>query len=260
MGRKEGKQEIKGGNFSDSDVLIPPWRYFNMFTWDEYQAVDALTDSWMQCAPYFIPRWAGCSSTYSLVVLLADIHHCEPPINYNLATPPQKKHLKKMKYWKLKNCKKKGSFLRFGIFVCFPGWVFIWFGFLLFGFFLFLWVLVSWLGWVFCCCFRRQSDQWSKKKLGENTLKEVAVEKTELSVRSSISRRHIPFHSCMRRKTYSKTFSEGSWLELPRGLNKKVTFKWRKTSHVFALGGRVYIVHRLHYCSNQGFTSVFPCF
>lgn len=158
-GRKEGNPESRGDNSSDSDLPIPAGRMSVCSRGMNAEQLVCCT-----CIPCFIPRWAaltlqpGCTACWQS-------HHREPSISYKLATTTQKNILETDEIMKTEKLQKEGAVSKgTGVCVCL-------FWFLVLGFFF-------WRGKV-------TTD--ARSSCG-GTLKEVAVEKTELSVRSRISR------------------------------------------------------------------------
>lgn len=134
------------------------------------------------------------------------IHYRQSSINYKLATTTQENILETDDIMKTEKLQREGAISKGVVF------------FSLFG-----------LGFF-------EEAKWPVKQEGggwwwwRNTLKEVAVEKQSCRSGQVFQEDCIPFYSYSRRKTNSETSSEGRWLELPAGLNKKVTFKYKKIS------------------------------
>lgn len=193
--------------------------------------------AWLNAHAFPTSSQGGLLFHLLLGVLLADrfIIMCLPSTR-SLQHHHRKTHLKKMKYWKLKNCKKKGLFLRSGIFVGGggkEGKLFCGGFFVVWGFCLFLWVSVGWLVWVFYCCFKRQSDQWSRKKLGGNTLKEVTVEKQSCQTGHAFQGDIFHFVLAGGERHTAKHLLRKTARAATR-IEQKVIFKYKKISHVFA--------------------------
>lgn len=180
--------------------------------WDKYWEADVL-----YLHSLLHPK-VGCSSTYSLSVLLANrLITMSISVNSKLETSTEKNILEKAETVKTEKLQNQAVISEAGVvLVCF-------------GYF--------------------EEEKWSvkQKEAGSvgNTLKEAAVEKQSCQSAQAFQHNYIPFNSYNKRKTNSETSSKRPYLNLSPGFNKKATFKYRKTFDVFALGERVYIAYRL---------------